>query len=243
MERVCSDERLFVNAWANWADCLLSSAVREAKALACLIRSVDCLSNAVVRDAVSVVCSRAFCDVSVGCSGCFETVGRAAFFSFCSSAVEGGSAGEVGAIAFPPFVPVAEEEDVCCTADNLWGLSPLFGEYGCSVSAVSVSTDCRTGRSVKEKQTVRSAVSGNASKILNFDRRFCWLCRMRTPSTDASVLAGCATFQTLKPQASLHPLQDENTAYWRCWDARKQNTRCNEAGGRLSAGSYKSIGF
>ena len=79
----------------------------------------------------------------------------------------------VGAIAFPPFVPVAEEEDVCCTADNLWGLSPLFGEYGCSVSAVSVSTDCRTGRSVKEKQTVRSAVSGNASKILNFDRRFC----------------------------------------------------------------------
>ena len=173
MERVCSDERLFVNAWANWADCLLSSAVREAKALACLIRSVDCLSNAVVRDAVSVVCSRAFCDVSVGCSGCFETVGRAAFFSFCSSAVEGGGAGEVGAIAFPPFVPVAEEEDICCTADNLWGLSPLFGEYGCSVSAVSVSTDCRTGRSVKEKQTVRSAVSGNASKILNFDRRFC----------------------------------------------------------------------
>ena len=23
------------------------------------------------------------------------------------------------------------------------------------------------------------------------------------------------------------PLQDENTAYWRCWDARKQSTRCN----------------
>ena len=39
------------------------------------------------------------------------------------------------------------------------------------------------------------------------------------------------------------PLQGENTAYWRCWDARKQNTRCNAAGGRLSAGSQQSIGF
>ena len=66
---------------------------------------------------------------------------------------------------------------------------------------------------------------------------------MRTPSTDAGALARCAAFQTLKPQASLHPLQDETTAYWRCWDARKQNTRCNAAGGRLSAGSQQSIGF
>ena len=39
------------------------------------------------------------------------------------------------------------------------------------------------------------------------------------------------------------PLQDETTAYWRYWDARKQNTRCNAAGGRLSAGSQQSIGF
>ena len=53
---------------------------------------------------------------------------------------------------------------------------------------------------------------------------------MRTPSTDASALADCATFQTLKPQASLHPLQDEITAYWRCWDARKQSTRCQRSG-------------
>ena len=35
---------------------------------------------------------------------------------------------------------------------------------------------------------------------------------------------------TLKPQASLHPLQDETTAYWRCWDARKQSTRCQCSG-------------
>ena len=49
---------------------------------------------------------------------------------------------------------------------------------------------------------------------------------MRTPSTDASALAGCAAFQTLRPQASPIPLQDETTAYWRCWDARKQSTRC-----------------
>ena len=67
-------------------------------------------------------------------------------------------------------------------------------------------------------------------KVWNFDRRFCWLCRIRTPSTNASALAGCATFQTLKPQASLHPLQDEITAYWRCWDARKQSTRCQCSG-------------
>ena len=53
---------------------------------------------------------------------------------------------------------------------------------------------------------------------------------MRTPSTDASALANCATFQTLKPQASLRPLQDETTAYWRCWDARKQTTRCQRSG-------------
>ena len=53
---------------------------------------------------------------------------------------------------------------------------------------------------------------------------------MRTPSTDASALASCATLQTLKPQASLHPLQDEITAYWRCWDARKQSTRCQRSG-------------
>ena len=26
------------------------------------------------------------------------------------------------------------------------------------------------------------------------------------------------------------PLQDENTAYWRCWDARKQSTRCQFSG-------------
>ena len=26
------------------------------------------------------------------------------------------------------------------------------------------------------------------------------------------------------------PLQDENTAYWRCWDARKQSTRCQCSG-------------
>ena len=38
----------------------------------------------------------------------------------------------------------------------------------------------------------------------NFDRRFCWLCRIRTPSTEASALASCATLQTLKPQASPH---------------------------------------
>ena len=50
---------------------------------------------------------------------------------------------------------------------------------------------------------------------------------MRTPSTDASALAGCAAFQTLRLQASPIPLQGENTAYWRCWDARKQSTRCN----------------
>ena len=56
--------------------------------------------------------------------------------------------------------------------------------------------------------------------------RFCWCCRMRTPSTDASALANCATFQTLRSQASLHPLQDEITAYWRCRDARKQTSRC-----------------
>ena len=53
---------------------------------------------------------------------------------------------------------------------------------------------------------------------------------MRTPSTDASALASCATLQTLKPQASPIPLQDENTAYWRCWDARKQSTRCQRSG-------------
>ena len=56
---------------------------------------------------------------------------------------------------------------------------------------------------------------------------------MRTPSTDAGALAGCATFQTLRPQASLHPLQDETTAYWRCWDARKQSTRCQRSGWSL----------
>ena len=67
-------------------------------------------------------------------------------------------------------------------------------------------------------------------KVYNFDRRFCWLCRIRTPSTDASAIAGCATFQTLKPQESPIPLQDENTAYWRCWDARKQSTRCQFSG-------------
>ena len=39
------------------------------------------------------------------------------------------------------------------------------------------------------------------------------------------------------------PLQDETTAYWRCWDARKQTTRCNAADGRLSAGSQQSISF
>ena len=33
---------------------------------------------------------------------------------------------------------------------------------------------------------------------------------MRTPSTDASALAGCATLQTLKPQASLHPAPGRN---------------------------------
>ena len=26
------------------------------------------------------------------------------------------------------------------------------------------------------------------------------------------------------------PLQDETTAYWRCWDARKQSTRCQCSG-------------
>ena len=26
------------------------------------------------------------------------------------------------------------------------------------------------------------------------------------------------------------PLQGENTAYWRCWDARKQSTRCQRSG-------------
>ena len=31
-----------------------------------------------------------------------------------------------------------------------------------------------------------------------------------------------------KPQPI--PLQDENTAYWRCWDARKQSTRCQFSG-------------
>jgi len=36
---------------------------------------------------------------------------------------------------------------------------------------------------------------------------------MCTPSTDASALADCVTFQTLKPQASPHPLRDEITAY------------------------------
>ena len=49
---------------------------------------------------------------------------------------------------------------------------------------------------------------------------------MRTPSTDAGALARCAAFQTLRPQASPIPLQDETTAYWRCWDARKQTSRC-----------------
>ena len=29
------------------------------------------------------------------------------------------------------------------------------------------------------------------------------------------------------------PLQDENTAYWRCWDARKQSTRCQCSGWSL----------
>ena len=29
------------------------------------------------------------------------------------------------------------------------------------------------------------------------------------------------------------PLQDENTAYWRCWDARKQSTRCQRSGWSL----------
>ena len=56
---------------------------------------------------------------------------------------------------------------------------------------------------------------------------------MRTPSTDASALAGCATFQTLKPQTRSIPFQDETTAYWRCWDARKQSTRCQCSGWSL----------
>ena len=47
----------------------------------------------------------------------------------------------------------------------------------------------------------------------------------------------------VKTAGKLRPLQDEITAYWRCWDARKQNTRCNAAGGRLSVGSQQSIGF
>ena len=33
---------------------------------------------------------------------------------------------------------------------------------------------------------------------------------MRTPSTDASALANCATFQTLKPQASPNPTPGRN---------------------------------
>ena len=49
---------------------------------------------------------------------------------------------------------------------------------------------------------------------------------MRAPSTDAGALARCAAFQTLRPQASPVPLRDETTAYWRCWDARKQTSRC-----------------
>ena len=53
---------------------------------------------------------------------------------------------------------------------------------------------------------------------------------MRTPSTDAGALARCAAFQTLRPQASPIPLQDETMAYWRCWDARKQSTRCQRSG-------------
>ena len=67
-------------------------------------------------------------------------------------------------------------------------------------------------------------------KVWNFDWRFCWSCRTPTPSTDASALAGCATFQTLKPQTRSIPFQDETTAYWRCWDARKQSTRCQRSG-------------
>ena len=30
----------------------------------------------------------------------------------------------------------------------------------------------------------------------------------------------------VKTAGSPIPLQDENTAYWRCWDARKQTSRC-----------------
>ena len=48
----------------------------------------------------------------------------------------------------------------------------------------------------------------------------------------------------VKTADKIHPpFQDETTAYWRCWDARKQSTRCNAAGGRLSAGSQQSISF
>ena len=34
----------------------------------------------------------------------------------------------------------------------------------------------------------------------------------------------------VKTAGSPIPLQDENTAYWRCWDARKQSTRCQRSG-------------
>ena len=30
----------------------------------------------------------------------------------------------------------------------------------------------------------------------------------------------------VKTAGQPHPLQDETTAYWRCWDARKQTSRC-----------------
>ena len=37
----------------------------------------------------------------------------------------------------------------------------------------------------------------------------------------------------VKTAGQPHPLQDETTAYWRCWDARKQSTRCQRSGWSL----------
>jgi len=55
---------------------------------------------------------------------------------------------------------------------------------------------------------------------------------MRTPSTDASALAQLCGISDVKTAGNpLHPLQDEITAYWRCWAARKQSTRCQRNGG------------
>ena len=67
---------------------------------------------------------------------------------------------------------------------------------------------------------------------------------MRAPSTDAGALARCAAFQTLKPQASLP--SHSRTKPRRVDDAGTRESKApaaNAAGGRLSAGSYKSIGF